>query len=189
MIQAVLTYRSDQAFAERILPRAPRRRPDFLDASCTNPFSKLASINAVTIPQQILRFAPSGKRLNDLLAGPACGGMFGYFEMHDAPAIMGQNNQHKQDSEGGGGNNEKIDGDQVPDMISRATVRSEILRPSFSRSPWILGLPQDGFASAILRTRSRNSLLVPCRPAWCFERRVQYISQTLSDATGRPFLA
>jgi hypothetical protein len=33
--------------------------------------------------------------------------MFRYIEMYDAPAIMGQNNQDKQDSECGRGNHEK----------------------------------------------------------------------------------
>ena len=63
---------------------------------------------------------------------------------------------------------------------SRATDRSEILIPSFSSSPWILGLPQVGLALAILRTNSRISLPVPGRPApQCFERWVQYNTNPL----------
>ncbi len=56
-------------------------------------------------------------------------------------------------------------------------VRSEILIPSFSSSPWILGLPQLGFALAILRTSTRISLSVPERPQRPrFEICVQYSS-------------
>jgi hypothetical protein len=117
MIKAVLTYRSDQAFAERILPRTPRRRQNFLDANCANPFSKLLSINAVTIPQQIPRFAPSGKRLNDLLASPVCCRMFGHIVMHDSPTVVGENDQNKQDAKRSSGHHEEVDGDQVLDMI------------------------------------------------------------------------
>lgn len=192
VVQAIPTYGADEPFTVRILPRAPRCGDDFLDADRSNPFLKLFSINPVTIPQEIPRFAPVGKRLDDLLTGPACGRMFRYVEMHDTPAIMGKNNQDKQNSKGSSGHHEKVDGDHVLDMIiqegapclgrrlsffgiSRVTVRSEILIPSLSSSPWILGLPQVGLAWAILRTNSRISLPVPGRPAPpCFERCVQY---------------
>jgi hypothetical protein len=63
------------------------------------------------------RFASVGKRLNELLAGPACGRVVCHVEMHDTPAIMGKNDEDKQDSKGGGGNHEKVDGDQVLDVI------------------------------------------------------------------------
>ena len=59
--------------------------------------------------------------------------------------------------------------------INRGTVRSEILIASFCSSPWNLGLPQVGFALAILRTKSRMSLPVPGRPApFRFERHFHY---------------
>ena len=51
--------------------------------------------------------------------------------------------------------------------IRLETDRSEILMPSLSSSPWILGAPQSGLALAILRTRSLISLFIrdlPTRP-------------------------
>ena len=133
VVQAIPTYGADEPFTERILPRAPRRRHDFLDANRLNPFLKLFTINPVTIPQQVPRFAAVGEGLDDLLAGPACGRMFRYVEMHDTPAIMGKNNQDKQDAKGGSGNHEKVDGDQVLDMIVQEGAPCLGRRVSFFR--------------------------------------------------------
>ncbi len=71
VIQAIATYGADEAFAERIVPRAPGRCHDFLDANRLNPISKFLSINIISIAQQILWFRPIGKRLNHLLPSPA----------------------------------------------------------------------------------------------------------------------
>lgn len=46
----------------------------------------------------------------------------------------------------------------------RDTVGSEILKPSFSNSPWIRGVPQVGFSMAIRETSSRTSLLAGLPP-------------------------
>ena len=46
----------------------------------------------------------------------------------------------------------------------RATVRSEIWKPSFCSSPWIFGAPQPTFSSAIRRMRSRISPVILGRP-------------------------
>ena len=83
VVQAIATYGADQPFTERILPRAPGRCHDFLDANRLNPFFTFFAINPVTIPQQIPRFAAAGKRLNELLTGPACGRVVCHVEMHD----------------------------------------------------------------------------------------------------------
>ena len=104
VVAAIATYGTDQSFTVRILPRAPGRCHDFLDANRLNPFFTFFSINPVTIPQQIPRFAAAGKRLHELLTGPACGRVVCHIEMHDAPTIMGKNNEDKQDAKGGGGN-------------------------------------------------------------------------------------
>ena len=95
MVEAFPTYGTDQSFAERILPGAPRRCHDFFDAHPLNPLFEFPTINPVTIPQQIPGFAPVGERLNELLAGPACGRAVCHVEMHHAPAIMGKNDEDK----------------------------------------------------------------------------------------------
>ena len=133
VVQAIPTYGADEPFTERILPRAPRCRFNFLDANRPNPFLKLIAVNPVSIPQKISRFAAIGEGLDDLLAGPACGGMFRYVEMHDMPAIMDQNNQDKQDTERSGGHHEKVDGDQILGMIVQEGAPCLGRRVSFFR--------------------------------------------------------
>jgi len=107
VIETIPPYGADQSFTERILPRAMRRRQDFLDADQLNPFFKFFTVNPVTVPQQISWFAPIGKRLDNLFTGPSSGGMFGHVEIHDSPAIMTENDQSKQDAKCSGGNHEK----------------------------------------------------------------------------------
>jgi hypothetical protein len=51
--------------------------------------------------------------------------------MHDAPTIMGKNDEDKQDSKGGSGNHEKVDGDQVLDVIVQESVPCLGRRGSF----------------------------------------------------------
>ena len=44
-------------------------------------------------------------------------------------------------------------------FTQREMVRSEMLNPSFSSSPWMRGAPQVGFSATIRKIRSRSSLL------------------------------
>jgi hypothetical protein len=78
---------------------------------------ELFAINSVTIAKKVARFAAVREGLDNLITGPTGGRMVRYVEMNDTPAIMRQNEQDKEDSEGGRGNNEKVDGNQVFDMI------------------------------------------------------------------------
>jgi hypothetical protein len=48
--------------------------------------------------------------------------------------------------------------------IQREMVLSETSNPSIKSSPWILGEPQVGFSSTILKIRSRASLEIRFRP-------------------------
>jgi len=151
VVQAIPTYGANESFTDRILRRASRCRFDFLDANRLNPLLKLFTVNPVTIAQQIPRFAAVGEGLDHLLAGPACGGMFRYVDMHDASAIMGQNHQDKQDSEGSGGNNEKADGNQVFDMIVQEGA--PYLGRTGAGRPAPLPLPELSPAGPLSRTR------------------------------------
>ena len=57
----------------------------------------------------------------------------------------------------------------------RATVRSEIAKPSFRSSPWIFGAPQSAFSIAMRRTRVRISSLTFGRPPRGRDRQRQYM--------------
>ncbi len=54
-----------------------------------------------------------------------------------------------------------------------ATVRSELSKPSFCSSPWILGGPQSEFSAARRRMRVRNSGLTFGRPPCGRDRQLQ----------------
>jgi hypothetical protein len=56
VVEAIATYGTDQSFTERILPRAPRRRYDFLDANRLNPF--LMSSQCINLIQVIRIWTP-----------------------------------------------------------------------------------------------------------------------------------
>jgi len=73
------------------------------------------------------------------------------FGVPDAPAIIGQNNQDKQDSEGSGGNNEKADGNQVFDMIVQEGA--PYLGRTGAGRPAPLPLPELSPAGPLSRTR------------------------------------
>ncbi len=207
VVEAIATYETDQSFTERILPRTPRCRFDFVDANRLNPLLKVFTVNPVTIAQKIPRVAAVGEGLDNLLAGPACGGMFGYVEMYDAPAIMGQNDEDKQDSEGGGGNHEKVDGNQVFDMIVQEGApclgrRISLLRhepghgPFRDLDPEFQQFPVDSRTSpspiGIGHFTDQLADFFAC--SWptgseMFREVGSNIMQILFDATGRPFRA
>src|SRR5215469_251440 len=53
----------------------------------------------------------------------------------------------------------------------RATVRSDIVKPSFWISPWLRGAPHVGFSAAICLMRSRTSSVIRGRPPAELERQ------------------
>src|SRR5262245_2173793 len=55
MVQALASHRADELLGERILPRAVRRREDFLDPQARHSVPKLLAVNLVTIAQEIGR--------------------------------------------------------------------------------------------------------------------------------------
>ena len=117
VVQAIPTYGTDEPFTKGILPRASRRRFDFLDANRLNPLLKLFAVYPVTIAKKVPRLTVVREGVDNLISGPAGGRMVRYVEMCYSPAIMGQNNEDKQDPKSCGGNQEKVDGNQVFDMI------------------------------------------------------------------------
>ena len=87
---------------------------------------------------------------------------------------MGEDNQHEQQSIRDGRHDEEIGGHDLIDLIGeegplrlggRTPVARDVLShrrwltsmPSFKSSPWILGAPHTGFASAIVRINTRTS--------------------------------
>ena len=67
MVQAVSSYKTDQAFGVRTLPRALRRGEDLFDLERGDKQPNVAAINAARISQKIARSVVRGEGLDNLL--------------------------------------------------------------------------------------------------------------------------
>ena len=99
---------TDHAFSERVLPGRARRRQHILDSHRLRGTPKVRSVDRVAIPYQESRGGVPRPRLAELLRGPRRGRMLRDVEVNDAPAVVGQQHEGKQHTEGGGGNGEEV---------------------------------------------------------------------------------
>jgi hypothetical protein len=143
--------------------------------------AELLTVDPVTIPEEIGGRGLLREGFDKRLSRPGGGGLLGDVEVDDAPAVVSEQDEDEEDPEASGGYGEKVDRDQVADVVgekcppglrgagrlfrmSLETVRSEIAMPSFKSSPWMRGAPQRGFAAAILRIRAAISASRGGRP-------------------------
>jgi len=117
MIEALAPDRTDEALGERILPRAVRRREDFVDAQALHAMPKLLTVDLVTVAEEIGRRGVVREGVHDLLGGPAGGGVLGHVEVNDAPAMVSEYDENEEDAQAHGRHREEIERDQVPDMV------------------------------------------------------------------------
>jgi hypothetical protein len=184
MVQTLAPDRTDEPFREGILPRAPGGSEDLPDLHALHTLPKGVAVDRVSIAEEAGWRGVVRERLDDLLGGPGRGGMLGHVEVQDAPPMVGEHDQDEEHAPVSGGHREEVDGDQVADVvreerapglrrrgaplrhlgISRDTVRSATLIPTFKSSPWILGAPHRGLAAAIRATRARISGVTGGRP-------------------------
>ena len=85
MVQAVSSYRADQAFGIRILLGTTGRGEQFLDAQRGDPLTDVIAVDGIPIANQIFRYIPIGKSLDDLLGRPGRGGILGDIEVQYLP--------------------------------------------------------------------------------------------------------
>jgi hypothetical protein len=181
VIQTLAPDRTDQALGEGVLPRAVRRRENFLDPHALHAVAKLLAIHLVTVAQEIGWRGVVRERSDDLLRGPDSGGVLGHVEVDDPPAMVGKHDEDEEDAQARGGDGEEVDGDQFPGMLARNVrqvcdgwgrrlgmrrdpVRSATSIPIFKSSPWMRGAPQSGFAVAMRVTRALISASTGGRP-------------------------
>ena len=117
MVQTFSTDRADHAFHISALPWRSWSAKNFFDVHDFNLLAELASINAISIPQQIFRCAVERKRFDDLLCGPFCSGMSRDVEVDDASAIVPDNDEDEQDLEQHGRDREEVNGSQLRHVI------------------------------------------------------------------------
>ena len=108
---------TDQAFDVRALPRRSRGRKDFLNAHILDLLREFIAEDPIAIPQQITRRGIPRKCVAELLGSPLRGGVGGYAEMHDPPAVVSQNQEHIQDLKPDRRHCEEVDGHQGLDVI------------------------------------------------------------------------
>lgn len=87
VIQAFAPHRANEAFRIGVLPRRPRRSNDLFDAQSLDPTPELVAVNRVTITEQKPWRTIEGKRLDDLLGGPAGTGMGRDVEVQHPAAV------------------------------------------------------------------------------------------------------
>jgi hypothetical protein len=71
----------------------------------------------VAIVHEVARGRVLWKGLAELLGGPRRGRMRGHRDVDDAPTVMGQDDQHEQQSIRHGGHDEEVRSHDLPDMI------------------------------------------------------------------------
>src|SRR5437899_1597336 len=192
MVQTLTANRADEPLREGVLPRAVGRRQDLVDPHALHSLSERMSVDLIAIAEEVGRGGVVREGVHDLLGRPGGGGMLGDVEVEDAPALVGEHNEDEEHPQASSRDREEIDGDQIPDVIGqerspalrgrraplgsrRETVRSATSMPCFRSSPWILGAPHRGFATAICVTRALICALTGGRPtAGRPESLVQY---------------
>ena len=117
VIQALAPDGADEPLREGILPRALRRRENFIDAHALYAMPELLTVDLVTISEEIGRRGLVRKGVDELLSGPGSRGMLGDVEVDDPPAVMGEHDEDEEDTQAGGRYCEEIDRDQVLDVV------------------------------------------------------------------------
>src|SRR5438132_1868533 len=101
----------------------------------------MATVNSVTVPNQISRHNIFGECFDDLLRGPFCRGMLRHIEMQHTATLMCQHHEYKKHSQLQGGNSKEINGDQLTDVVAQK------------------GLPALGRSRGMLRHQTRDCAL------------------------------
>src|SRR6266436_2866987 len=121
MIETLAADRADEPLREGLLPRAVPRREDFLDPHALASVPKLLAVDLVTVAQEIRGRGVVREGVHDLLGGPVGGGVLGHVEVNDAPAVVSEHDENKEDAQAHGWHREEIEGDEIADHGWRGT--------------------------------------------------------------------
>ena len=117
MIEALPTNGANDALYIGSLPRRTRCRQNFADAHVSHLFLEVMAEDRIAVTQQVAGKFGKGEGLPELLGYPFRGWVGGHIEVENAASVMGQNEKHVKNLEADCGHGEKIDGDQLLDMI------------------------------------------------------------------------
>ena len=119
VIQTLAPDRADDPLRKGVLPGAVRRREDFIDPHALHSVPKLLAVDLVTVAQEIGRRGVVREGVHDLLGGPVGGGVLGHVEVDEAPAVVSEHDENKEDAQARGWHRKEIQRDQVPDMVGK----------------------------------------------------------------------
>src|SRR6266705_4921748 len=108
MVQAFSANGSDHPLHVGVLPGGLGRGEDLPDPYRPDDPPELVAVSTIPIPQQeAMLGSVSGEGLPDLLRGPGRGRMRGDVDVQDAPAVVGENHEAEEQTEGGGRDHEE----------------------------------------------------------------------------------
>ena len=117
MIQALPTNTPNQPFNVRILPRTPWCGDHLFDPHVLDPALEVLAVDAVAIAQEETWCVIPGECVDDLLGSPLSRRVRGDVEVQDAPPVMSQDQEDKEDLISHGWYDEEVDGRDVSDVI------------------------------------------------------------------------
>jgi hypothetical protein len=119
VIQAFSSNRANQSLDIWILPWTVRRRQNLPHAQRRDSQTDVvASVNAVSISDEIPAWVSIGEGLYDLLRGPGRSGMLGDIEMQNFATAMIQDEKDEQYLQGHGRHGEEIQGHRLTKMVA-----------------------------------------------------------------------
>ena len=108
VIETFAADRADQAFDIRSLPGTSGSSEDFGDVQIVDLSVEGVAISAVTVTEEVAWSGVPRERLGELGWRPLGSRMLGNVEMNDAPALMGENQEDKQELEADGRHDEEV---------------------------------------------------------------------------------
>src|SRR2546421_11781494 len=75
------------------------------------------AVDLVTVAQEIGGRGVVREGVHDLLGGPVGGGVLGHVEVDDAPAVVSEHDENKEDAQAHARHREEIEGDEIADMV------------------------------------------------------------------------
>jgi hypothetical protein len=117
VVETFAPDRANETFREGILPRTVGGGQHLPDPHAGDGLPEQLVVDGVGIAEEVRRRGVIGERLGDLLGRPAGGGMRGHVEVEDLPPLVGEHDEDEEEAPPRGRHGEKIDRDQVADVI------------------------------------------------------------------------
>ena len=97
MVQTLSSYRADDAFHVRALPRRSRSAEHFVDVHNFDLLAELLPVDTITIPEQIFRRGVERKSFAHLPRGPFCRRMRRHVEVDNAASVVREHDKDEED--------------------------------------------------------------------------------------------